>query len=179
MYIEGVLEECGEDSKMLPTLRGCRMPLDQPILMDLRKVVRTQRIVWAVMLFSLFVYAVVLKIIRKPSILPPDLSLQYGLAGVGVVTAVVALYLRFICIARLGNTDEPVEDAVYARRIWAYHIVADVLSETTAMLGFCLAFMNGDYRLYGPLYLEVRSSCCFASRSLLPALKSAAGRFGL
>jgi cytochrome b561 len=129
------------------------MLLNQPIVMEPRRVLKALRIVWAAMLFSLFMYAFVLTRIHASSNIPPDRRFQASITLMGIVTGAVVLYLRFVRIAALYSPIEPIDDKTLARKIWASHVFCYVFSETTALFGFVLAFMRGGPNFYVPLYL--------------------------
>jgi len=127
--------------------------LNQRGAMDPPQVVRTLRLVFAVMLFSLCLYPVVITQVHDSSMTPPDRTFQFGLTLMGIVTASVVLYLRFVRIAGLYSPIEPMDDKTLATQAWTYYILCYVFSEATALFGFVLAFMRGDPKLYVPLYL--------------------------
>ncbi len=129
------------------------MSQNQRRAMDPRQVVRTLRLVFAMMLFSLCLYPVVLTQIHDSSITPPDRTFQTIISLVGIVTGSVVLYLRFVRITGLFSPNEPMDGRTLAAQAWTYYILCYLFSETTALFGFALAFMRGDPKFYVPLYL--------------------------
>ena len=120
---------------------------------DPRQISKKLRIMWAVMLFSLGMYAVVLKLFHNPLAPPPVRSVQLSITLMGIVTGAVVLYLRFVRIANLISPIEPIDDKTLAVQANFNYILCFVFSETTALFGFVLAFMHGDPKFFVPLYL--------------------------
>ena len=129
------------------------MPLNAPLPLDPQRAIKTLRIVWAAMLFSLIMYAVVLRRIPLGAHGPLDPQAQNGIALMGILTAAVVLYLRFFRITALSSPTEPVAAPVLARQIFALHLFCFIFSETTGLFGFALAFMRSDPKFYVALYL--------------------------
>ena len=125
----------------------------QPIQMDPGQALKTLRIVWVAMLFSLVMYAVVAFIVRNPSTFPPPRTVQISLALMGLMSGLVVLYLRFSRIPDLASSVEPLDKKTLARQLYATHLICYVCSEVTGLLGFVLAFMNGDSKLFVTLFL--------------------------
>jgi hypothetical protein len=128
------------------------MPLSQRRAIDTRQV-RFLRLVWAVMLFSLCLYAFALVVIHPSSAVPPDRTFQFALLMLGIVTGSVVLYLRFVRLPVLFSADGPTDENKLVVQFRLNYILCFVVSETTALFGFALAVMHGDLKIYLPLYL--------------------------
>ena len=129
------------------------MSLNQRGVVNPRPLITTLRIVWAAMLFSLGMYVVVLVRVQNFSVTPLERTAQACIALMGILTGAVVLYLRFIRIAGLISSAEPIDDKTLASQANFNYLLCNVFSEATALFGFVLAFMHGDPNFYVPLYL--------------------------
>jgi len=129
------------------------MPFNPRGAVERRQADQFLRIVWVVMFFWLFLYLVVLKMISINTVSTPPQSVQLAFALLGMGTAAAAVYLRFVRIARVIESVEPIDDLALVAKIRATYIVCFVLAEATSLFGFGLAFIRGDPRIYGSLYL--------------------------
>jgi hypothetical protein len=125
----------------------------EPRTVDPRQILMKLRMVWAVMLFSLGMYVVVLALIHDSAVVPPHRTVQIAITLMGIATGAVVLYLRFVRIAGLYSPIEPMDAKTLAIQANFNYILCYVLSEATSLFGFALAFLHGAPKFYAPLYL--------------------------
>lgn len=129
------------------------MPSNSSNALTLKKAQSALRIVFAVMLLSVCLYPVVLLEAQDRPQGHPGHILQQAILAAGIVTGAIVLYLRFVRVPDLFSSSEPMDPSQLAKKAWILFIVCYVLSESTALFGFALAFMRGDSRYYVPLFV--------------------------
>jgi len=127
---------------------------------DLRKVMGRLRVIWVAMLAALALSVVVSQVVVPHSKQPPNPTLRFLFAGLGVISLVAMTFVRRVVVAgNLGSLDQSRGGAPLPPPLAAYQnvvIMSLAVAEAVGLYGLTLFFLGFPVRV---LYEFVALAC--------------------